>query len=602
MTILPLNIQQQVSCLYIVPEKLGKTPAKLVRYYLTPLPEENRKEVRFCSVFTPDKGALKKSIAVEEIQEIFEYCETYGITNIIVTNADYLKFLLEAKKKPAFEILIGSVKEIVHNGITYKIIPQINANVLAFAPNKINLLNKGNRTITAVLSNTYTDNTEEFINTLDIKLCQDKNEVKSELKKIINSDYLTLDIETTGLDFWNDDLLTISFSKDDKSAVVIGLHPLYDKDWESNRKIVKSFIENYKGRFIAHNSKFDLKFLIYKFWMKGLADVEGSIKGANYFKGIEDTMVMAYLCYNNVDRPDLGLKKLAFTKFGDYDKDIEQTKLAEYSYDKVGKYNGIDTIATFWVFNQLKDKLIEEQQEDVYIKLFKPTILNLLKMELVGVIFDTDKMLELDKQLADVYNSNLGKLKEFDEVKETVLLFKEKEMIKRNAKLKTKQLTIDDIKLEFNPKSSVQVNKLLYDVLGLEVLETTDTGNPSSSKDTLQKLLNFELEKGSKEYEIVEALFNIAQVKTVRSSFTEKIPKIALTDINEDKRIYANFNLGKVVSGRLSSSGQINLTNYPASSDYGKPFKKTMITPKGFILGTVDFSSLNISGASYRNV
>jgi len=592
MRLLSINKNSEnIDTLLILPEKATNSLPAVLNNYITPL-GEFRGRVLVVGVFTPEKGSLKKSIAMEELEAVYELVETYGIDKIMVANTDYYKFILEEKKKPAFEREIGSLRE--KDGL--KILPIVNYQVLSFQPNKKELLNKGLGLLKALYQGMYRDNKEELFKTFDIKLCNTYEEAKNELKKLINKDLLAMDIETTGLNFWEDELLTVSFSEDDKSAVVIPLHKVYSDDYQKLNKLVKSFFENYKGRFILHNGKFDLKFFVYRYWMQGLGDVKGAIKGANYFKGYEDTLQMAYLCYNSVDRPELGLKKLVYDFLGNYDDDIDQSNLINTNYEDTGKYNGLDTIGTYYLYNKLSNLLLEENQEDIYFNIYKPALLSLLKVELQGVVFDIGKMNELNDKLKETYNKALDDLRDREAVKETTYILKEREMIKRNAKLKTKQLTIDDIKLDFNPKSSNQVRVLLYDVLGLPVLEKTKSGSEATGKEVLENLLK-EVGEDSEEYQIVYDLLEIAKVKTVITSFTDKIPKIVLDDIDGNKRIVSNFNTAKVVSGRLSSSGQINFQNTPATSGYGKDFKKTQIAPKGYLVAYSDFSALNKSGA-----
>src|SRR5690606_27262298 len=62
----------------------------------------------------------------------------------------------------------------------------------------------------------------------------------------------------------------------------------------------------------------------------------------------------------------------------------------------------------------------------------------------------------------------------------------------KNNTLKVKRVTLADAegKVAFNPNSGPQLQKLLYDILGLPVLATTKSGGPSTSGSTLESLKN----------------------------------------------------------------------------------------------------------------
>ena len=55
--------------------------------------------------------------------------------------------------------------------------------------------------------------------------------------------------------------------------------------------------------------------------------------------------------------------------------------------------------------------------------------------------------------------------------------------------------------------------------------------------------------------------------------------------------LHGNFNLGVVISGRLSSSGP-NLQNMPSGSTYGKLIKACFKAPKGWLMVSADFAAL----------
>jgi len=579
MTLLPINKNNDVEMLIIVPQTIGDNLSGIISNYLAPLGSSNATKVLVASVYTPTKGVLKKAIFEEEWGQIEEVIETYDIKYIAIAQPDYFNKILKAKKKLPFERLIGDVKEI--DGI--KITPILNYLAVSITPSKKKLLQRSVDTMKALLDGTYTDNREEFLKSLKIEVVKDFDRAYELLKKYSKEDKLAVDIETSGLKWYEDELLTIAFSKNETEGFCVALHEKFSSDWYKNRKLVKRFFEQYRGKVIGFNFAFDLQFIVKALWMNGLSDIDNMIKGVNYFD-LEDARVIAYLVLNNVDRPALDLKTLANIKYGEWDKDIDQSKLLYYKFEVVGRYNVIDTCATMYVYNEYNRRLDEEEQRELYETIYKPFMPAIIKMQMQGLTIDKDQLVELDEHLTEIYNKNKEFLEQTEEVKETI------ELLKEEAKLKGKRQTEID-KIKFNPKSTIQLQKLLYEVMNLPILNRTDTGNPSADKNTLFLLLKM-YDEDSKEYKIINALYEIALMKNVQSSFAHKMPKIAIKNEKGDWKIYSNYNVAKVVSGRLSSSGSLNLQNLPSGSSYGSYIKKSLIAEKGYIIGYVDYSSL----------
>jgi len=97
---------------------------------------------------------------------------------------------------------------------------------------------------------------------------------------------IAADVETTGLDFQNDKIQTISFSWREEDGIRNIVFPVYHKDspWteEQVEKIVKMIAEvmSNKAIKVLHNAKFDLKFMM--------------ALGVREFTNIQDTMLLAH--------------------------------------------------------------------------------------------------------------------------------------------------------------------------------------------------------------------------------------------------------------------------------------------------------------------
>ncbi len=140
----------------------------------------------------------------------------------------------------------------------------------------------------------------------------------------------------------------------------------------------------------------------------------------------------------------------------------------------------------------------------------------------------------------------------------------------------------------FNPNSGPQMQQLLYEDMGLPVLDVTKTKQPATGGDTLKKLLNHT--NDPTHGEIIEALIGLTGVTKILSSFIPKFEEAV--DKGDGKTwLHGNFNLGGTVSGRLSSNDP-NLQQIPSGSTYGKLIKQCFQAPKGWIFCGADFNSL----------
>jgi DNA polymerase-1 len=140
----------------------------------------------------------------------------------------------------------------------------------------------------------------------------------------------------------------------------------------------------------------------------------------------------------------------------------------------------------------------------------------------------------------------------------------------------------------FNPNSNPQLQKLLYEEMDLPVIDKTDSKQPATGGDTLEKLQHHTT---NQDYlDIIEALNGYSKAAKILSSF---IPAFERAIDKGDGVVYlhGSFNLGGTKSGRLSSSDP-NLQNIPAGSTYGTLIKGCFKAPDGYLFGGADFNSL----------
>lgn len=132
-----------------------------------------------------------------------------------------------------------------------------------------------------------------------------------------------------------------------------------------------------------------------------------------------------------------------------------------------------------------------------------------------------------------------------------------------------------------------QVVELLYETLGLPVLERTDTGRPRVAGAVLRRL----------DHPVASMIADRAKIQKGISAFLT--PWIESVDIR-DPRLYSTFRLAGTATGRLSSGGAegasgINLQQIPRDPRY----KRLIQARPGYTLAELDYSQIELRVAAH---
>ena len=317
--------------------------------------------------------------------------------------------------------------------------------------------------------------------------------------------------------------------------------------------------------------------------------MEGLLTGLDAMtRNMHDTKIQAYLATNSTAGNVLGLKTLAHEYAGNWAvediKDIRKIPLKELL-----QYNMVDALSTAFVSKKYWPILVQDNQEKLYRELMLPSLKTIIQMEISGMPMDPSRIQEVKEQLQAQENSYLEVLTNNPLIKALNLIVQQDAMEAANAKLKTKQHPIEKFAgITFNPNSGPQVQKLLYEQMGLPVLDYTDTKQPATGGDTLKKLLNHVQDPGYRQ--VLEALVGLSEVSKILTAFIPNFEK-GIDKADGKKYLHGSFNLGGTVSGRMASS-QPNLQQIPSGSKYGKLIKSCFSAPKGWLFVGADFNAL----------
>lgn len=522
---------------------------------------------------------LKKQFIEEELKPLIN---SYQIKYLIVTDGDWFKLLAKVKK---VDIYLGYELPSPYCDAKVMYIPSFFR--IFYAPDIQDKINFVLKKINSLYSGSYQKPGENIIYTG--KYITDELEMVSQLDELLNYTYLTCDIETFSLKHNTSGIASIAFAWNCHEGCAFNIDKRKTEPNKVKRDLLKKFFEQYQGKLVFHNIAFDAYILIYQLFMKDQLDIEGLLYGLEVMlKKWDDTKLIAYLATNSCVRTSNKLKVLAQEYAGNYAlEEIED--VSNIPIHKLLEYNLVDCLATWFVLTKYKPKMIQDKQEEIYETIFKPATKDIIQMQLTGLPIDLDKVAEAKAILEKDKEEALKQIRTSPLVHQYENIFRQDLLKIRQAKLKKKQLVLDDIKDTFNPMSPNQVADFLYTHLGLPVITKTDKGNPAVNSETLSTLIDMDIAPEAKS--VLNGLLELSKTEKILSAFIPAFEK-AIPGSNGWHYLCGNFNLGGTVSGRLSSNNP-NLQNLPSTgTKYAKLIKSCFRPPKGKIFIGLDFASL----------
>jgi DNA polymerase-1 len=511
-----------------------------------------------------------------------------------------------------FKTLTKQVKADVHAGYVMpckypgyehmKVVLGVNYQTLIYNPDLKHKLEGGLFALAADITGSYQAPGTGIIHSASYP--ESLRSIQEALNALHQYPSLEIDIEAFSLRFNEAGIGTISFAWNQHEGIAFACdympHPGNQKDddgfYGTNvpnytiRPLLKEFFRTYKGRMTFHNATYDVKILIYVLWMKDLLDQQGLLEGLDIMcRDMDDTKIIAYLATNSTAGNILALKHLAHEFAGNWAKD-DIKDIRKIPLPELLQYNLVDALSTNYVRAKYYPIMVRDNQEDLYQGMFQPSLKLILQIELTGMPMSKAKIAQVKDKLEKLRDSYLTTINGSNIIRTMNLIVQTKAMNDANAKLKVKQHPIEKFKDEvFNPNSGPQLQVLLYELMGLPIIDRTETKKPATGAETIAKLVHH---TQVPEYKaILEALIGYGGVVKILNTF---IPAFE-AGIEKAKDgiiwLHGSFNLGGTVSGRLSSSDP-NMQNIPATSEFGKLIKEIFMACFGWIFAGADFNSL----------
>lgn len=533
-----------------------------------------------------------------------------GVEHLIVTDGDYFKTLTKSAKVDA---VVGYVLSTEFGPWNVVYVP--NFRTIFYDPIKVTQkIDAGINALKTWMNGTYKDPGIDIIKFAAYP--QTVEEIEFWLDRLIEMERpLTCDIEAFSLKHYDAGLGTISFAWSKSEGIAFPIDILGDSEFSIQvRSLLKGFFLRFQQKLIFHYISYDVYVMIYQLFMSNLLDNEGLLEGLEVMlRNWDDTKLITYLATNSCAGNKLGLKDQAQEYAGNYAqediKDIRKIPLPQLL-----QYNLVDCLSTWFVYEKHWDKMVADQQLGIYEEIFKPAIVDIIQMQLTGMPLYMPQVVRVNDALVGIQQDALSRI----QGSQIVQSFRNDVMAqdwvtKRNQELKVKRVTAADFKDEFNPNSGPQLIKLLYETIGLPVIDRTDTKLPATGGKTLEKLLNHTSDQAVKD--LILALIDFSAVGTILSNFMPTFLN-AVQGPDGWHWIFGFFNLGGTISGRLSSS-EPNLQNIPANVDMklsqllferwkhvigpyvkdgklslGKLIKSCFQAPPGWFFCGIDFASL----------
>ena len=361
------------------------------------------------------------------------------------------------------------------------------------------------------------------------------------------------DSETTGLDPKTAKIIGLAFSFADHRAYYVPVLPYGDDGLTSSPvgdplPILEEFrdvlADEGIGK-IGHNLKYDLSVLRWQGFRVG---------GTIY-----DTMLMHCLIepelrhgMDFLAEMYLGYAPVSITKLiGEKGKD--QKDMLSVPLSQLSEYAAEDADVTWRLFQDLKPKLKEAEQESIYFDIEAPLVRVLVAMEHEGVRLDSEALHQFSTQLA-LQISTL-----------------EKEIYDLAGK-------------EFNLNSPKQLGEILFGEMKLvEKPKKTKTGQFATNEHVLMTL--------AVEHEIVRKILEYRTATKLKSTYADTLPETIFPGTG---RVHTTYQQAATATGRLNSNGP-NLQNIPIRTELGQEIRRAFVPRgEGYRLLSADYSQIEL--------
>jgi DNA polymerase I len=369
------------------------------------------------------------------------------------------------------------------------------------------------------------------------------------IAKLRDAELITVDAETTSLDYMRAQIVGLSFCIEPGTAAYLPLSHDYagappQLDRTRALDALKPILEDPEKPKLGHHLKYDAHVL----QNHGIR-----LAGMRY-----DTMLESYVWNSVGTRHDMDAAALCYlgrrtiTYEDVTGKGAKQIAFSQVPVERASEYAAEDADVTLCLHRALWPKLESiPALARLYEEIEQPLVPVLARMERQGVLVDR----ELLRKQSSTFATQL------------------QDLLQQARREAGHDINVD------SPK---QLQQVLFEKLGLPVLRKTPTGQPSTAEDVLEEL--------AASYPLPRIVLDYRALAKLKSTYTDKLPE----QINpRTGRIHTSYNQAVAQTGRLSSVDP-NLQNIPIRRPEGRRIRQAFIAPSGYVLLAADYSQIEL--------
>lgn len=381
------------------------------------------------------------------------------------------------------------------------------------------------------------------------------------IQNLQKSTHFAFDLETTGLDTLEANIVGIAISLEPGKAFYIPLLSPPDQpclDCGKVLSLLKPVLESTQPGKVNQNIKFDM--LILENHGIRVGGITGDSMIADYLlhsgerSHSLDELAKKYLNHEMIPITDL---------IGPKGKGKTQKQMSEVDLEVITLYACEDADAALRLANDLENLIVKAQVPSIPGKLHSlyhglelPLIEVLVRMQRNGVRIDSPYLRQLGREM--------------------------------EIELQGLQEQIHALAGgPFQITSLPQLRKVLYDDLGLPTLRKTGISKEASTdQETLEKLAALDHPGSALPKKILE----YRQVSKLKNTYVDTLPELVH---KKTSRVHATLNQTIAATGRLSSS-EPNLQNIPVRRERGQQIRRAFIAEEGWNLISADYSQIEL--------
>lgn len=421
-------------------------------------------------------------------------------------------------------------------------------------------------------------NSGELKPVLPVKAITDKQELINYMEKIREKGIYVLDLETTGVDIWNDIIVGVALYVEGEQPAYVPINHtnlnlvIHKGQLEEKevKEVLKPYLIDKEIKVIAHNGKFDDK-ILFTNWGYRIGNLYWDSMIAQHILNENEPKGLKHLYSRYIDKSDEGY---------DYGELFgRNTPFNFIPLDLATLYGANDGIKTWQLYKFQSQWLNPNHKRKDFRELYK--VFTEIEMKLLPVVTDIElRGIELRIDYYKQIEQELTKKLTNTENSMDKIVVKSSSKILQNEELS--RLTKNTGKINYNSPKQVQI--LLYDIWNLPAV---DRRNPRGTGEDIMKTL---LDK-TKDSNIKEFIAMFLEFKGDRKILTTYITKLPKEVEKKTNAIHTQFNQVGTVTGRFSSTNP-NLQNIPSRGEWGGRVRQGFKAREGCIFIGSDLSQI----------